>query len=80
MRLPCASKLSAFTALNVPTPPAAAQLPDEMPLEIETPLPPSISGKTSIPPMRIALIAFMAPSLCTGPRSARTTAFRVARA
>ena len=54
------SKLSAFTALNVPTPPAAAQLPDENPLEMETPLPPSISGNTSIPPMRIALIGFMA--------------------
>ena len=38
-----------------------AQWPEEMPLEIETPLPPSTSGRTSTPPMRIALIAFMAP-------------------
>ena len=59
MRLPWSSKLSALTALNVPTPPANAQLPDEMPLEMEMPLPPSTSGSTSMPPMRIALIAFM---------------------
>jgi hypothetical protein len=29
-------------------------------LEMEMPLPPSTSGSTSMPPMRIALIAFMA--------------------
>ena len=40
-----------------------AQLPDEMPLEIETPLPPSTSGRTSIPPMRIALISFIGRAL-----------------
>src|SRR5277367_6152702 len=57
MRRPSASKLSALTAENVPTPPAAAQWPAEMPLEMDTPLPPSISGKISIPPMRMALIA-----------------------
>ena len=54
------AKLSALTALNVPTPPAKAQLPDEIPFEIEMPLPPSTSGSTSAPPMRIALISFMA--------------------
>ncbi len=59
MRRPSSSKLSALTALNVPTPPVNAQLPDEMPFEIEMPLPPSTSGSTSIPPMRIALISFM---------------------
>ena len=32
-----------------PTPPAAAQLPAEMPFETDTPLPPSISGQTSRP-------------------------------
>src|SRR5471030_828057 len=60
MRLPSASKLSALTALNVPTPPASAQLPAEMPLEMETPLPPSTSGRTSTPPIRIELIVLMA--------------------
>jgi hypothetical protein len=63
MGLPLPSKLSALTALKVPTPPAKAQLPDEIPLEIEIPLPPSTSGSTSAPPMRIALISFMGPRL-----------------
>jgi hypothetical protein len=37
----------------------AAQLPLEKPFETETPLPPSTSGRTSTPPMRIALIDFI---------------------
>src|SRR5579863_4710895 len=66
MRWPLASKLSALTAEKVPTPPVNAQLPDEMPLEMEMPLPPSTSGSTSKPPMRIALIAFIGPRLSQG--------------
>src|SRR6185437_1574184 len=66
MRWPFASKLSALTALNVPTPPATAQFPAEIPLEMATPLPPSTSGSTSAPPIRIALIAFMAQSSLKG--------------
>jgi len=66
MRPPLSSKLSALTALNVPTPPANAQFPDDMPFEIEMPLPPSTSGSTSIPPMRIALISFMGLRLPAG--------------
>src|SRR5271165_5149894 len=66
MGRPSASKLSALTALNVPTPPVAAQLPEERPVDTDTPLPPSTSGRTSTPPMRIALIAIIVarPRLC----------------
>ena len=49
---------SAFTAEKVPTPPAAAQVPQVSPFDTATPLPPSTSGRTSTPPMRIALMAF----------------------
>ena len=38
--------------------PAAAQEPQVSPLDTATPLPPSTSGRTSTPPMRIALMAF----------------------
>src|ERR1700722_19820397 len=60
MGRPSASKLSALTALKVPTPPVSAQLPADIPLEIATPLPPSTRGRTSNPPILIALIARMA--------------------
>src|ERR1700733_8280917 len=60
MGRPSASKLSALTALKVPTPPVRAQLPADIPFEIATPLPPSTRGRTSNPPILIALIARMA--------------------
>src|SRR3954471_1744478 len=37
-------------------------MPADRPLETATPLPPSTSGRTSAPPMRIALIALMISS------------------
>ena len=46
-----ASKESALTPEKVPTPPPAAQAPELSPLEIEMPLPPSTSGRTSRPEM-----------------------------
>jgi hypothetical protein len=49
-----------LTALNVPAPPALAQLPEELPFDTATPFPPSTKGRTSTPPMRIALISFIA--------------------
>ena len=49
-------KLSALTADTVPTPPAAAQAPDDIWLVADTPFPPSTSGSTSRPPMRMVLI------------------------
>ena len=43
------SESTALTPEKVPTPPAAAHAPEEAPVVIETPLPPSIRGKTSAP-------------------------------
>src|SRR3569623_1500990 len=49
MMRPSGSLLSALTALTVPIPPAAAHAPELAWLVAETPLPPSISGQTSLP-------------------------------
>src|SRR5215469_11047381 len=54
MRLPNTSLASALTPENVPTPPAAAQAPELSPFDTEIPLPPSTSGRTSRPDIRIA--------------------------
>src|SRR5215469_12453738 len=53
MRLPNTSLASALTPENVPTPPAAAQAPELSPFDTEIPLPPSTSGRTSRPDIRI---------------------------
>src|SRR5215472_5754098 len=55
MRLPRMSLASALTPENVPTPPAAAQAPELSPFDTEIPLPPSTSGRTSSPDIRIVL-------------------------
>src|SRR6187431_1820986 len=58
MASPCASYESALTPEKVPTPPASAQAPEDSPLETEMPLPPSTSGNTSRPDIRMVFNAF----------------------
>src|SRR5690606_27888336 len=55
MALPSSSYESALTAETVPMPPASAHAPEDIWLVALMPLPPSISGRTSRPPIRTAL-------------------------